>query len=159
MSPTALPAAALSPARLGQIVSSVAASPGSWQGVLRFVPERRWFYRLDLTTDYEVWLLSWLPGQATGFHDHGDAAGAFALALGSLQERTAAVGRTGVRSRVLSAPSVRTFGSAHLHDVRNVSAGPAVSVHAYSPPLTEMTRYDLSENGLIVLDTEAADQW
>ena len=52
MSPTALPAAALSPARLGQIVSSVAASPGSWQGVLRFVPERRWFYRLDLTTDY-----------------------------------------------------------------------------------------------------------
>ena len=105
-----------------------------------------------------MWLLSWLPGQATGFHDHGDAAGAFALALGSLQERTAAVGRTGVRSRVLSAPSVRTFGSAHLHDVRNVSAGPAVSVHAYSPPLSAMRRYRMSPAGLVHAGTDAAGE-
>ena len=156
MTQTAIRAAALSPARLSQLVSSVAASPDCWHGVLRFMPGRRWFCRLDLTSDYEVWLLSWLPGQATGFHDHGDAAGAFALARGCLQERMAAVGRASVRSRLLSAPSVRSFGSAHLHDVRNTSAEPAVSVHAYSPPLSAMRRYQLTPVGLVQTGTDAA---
>jgi hypothetical protein len=43
--------------------------------------------------------------------------------------------------------------------VRNTSEAVAVSVHAYSPPLKEMTRYDLTGAGLVVLDTEAAAQW
>jgi len=158
MPPAALPAAVLSPARLGHLVSSVAASPGSWRSVVRFAPGRRWFCRLDLTSDYEVWLLSWLPGQGTGFHDHGDAAGAFALAQGSLQERTAAVGRAEVRSHVLSVPSVRSFGSHHLHDVRNTSAEPAVSVHAYSPPLSAMRRYEMTPAGLVHAGTDAAGE-
>jgi hypothetical protein len=32
-------------------------------------------------------------------------------------------------------------------------------VHAYSPPLPEMTRYDLIEGQLVRLDTEDAEQW
>ena len=43
--------------------------------------------------------------------------------------------------------------------MRNTSEAVAVSVHAYSPPLNEMTRYDLTESGLVVLDTESAAQW
>src|ERR1700738_770698 len=83
-------APALSPARLGQIAGAVAARPEGWSDVLRFDPRRRWYMRLELADDYEVWLLTWLPGQSTGFHDHGNAAGAFAVARGRVSERTAA---------------------------------------------------------------------
>jgi len=34
-----------------------------------------------------------------------------------------------------------------VHDVRNLSVAPAVSVHAYSKPLTSMTCYDLADGG------------
>ena len=34
-----------------------------------------------------------------------------------------------------------------------------MSVHAYSPPLPEMTRYDLTPGGLVKLETEGAAAW
>jgi hypothetical protein len=44
--------------------------------------------------------------------------------------------------------------------VRNAAASTlAVSVHAYSPPLPEMTRYELTPGGLVKLDTEGAAAW
>jgi hypothetical protein len=64
-----------------------------------------------------------------------------------------------VTAAPVNAGQIRSFGPEYIHDVRNTSAAVAVSVHAYSPPLTEMTRYDLIQGGLVRLDTEAADQW
>lgn len=152
------PAATLSPARLGQIVACAAASPGRWSELVRFEPGRRWYHRLDLADDHEVWILSWLPGQETGFHDHGDAAGAFAVVQGELRERTAAVGRRGVRSRVLPGGRHRSFGPRHVHDVGNVSARPALSIHAYSPPLSAMRRYQMTSTGLVHTAVESAER-
>src|ERR1700722_5493824 len=123
----------LSPARLALVVGAIAASPALWRPLVQFRAGRRWYYRLDQSDPdpaYELWLLSWLPGQRTGFHDHGDAAGAFAVADGELLESTAQVGRRGVRSRPLAAGGVRSFGPAYVHEVRNASDRPAVSVHA-----------------------------
>ncbi|HEY3734587.1 MAG TPA: hypothetical protein VGL63_11790 [Streptosporangiaceae bacterium] len=57
------------------------AQPGSWRGLVRYDPARRWYHRLEITNEYEVWLLSWQPGQGTGFHDHGGSAGAFTAGL------------------------------------------------------------------------------
>jgi hypothetical protein len=59
----------------------------------------------------------------------------------------------------VSAGQVHAFGAEFIHDVRNTSEAVAVSVHAYSPPLKEMTRYDLTGAGLVLLGTEAAAQW
>lgn len=151
-------AAALRPARLGQLVARIAAAEGDWSGLVRFEPGRRWYRRLDLAEDHEVWLLSWLPGQETGFHDHGDAAGAFAVAAGELQESTAVVGRPGVRCRAVPVGRVRSFGSRHVHDVRNVSARPALSIHAYSPPLSAMRRYEMTRSGLVQTAVDSVEQ-
>ena len=49
----------------------------------------------------------------------------------------------------LSAPVKVGFDARRVHDVRNVEAEPAVSVHAYSPPLTSMTFYDLAHGRLV----------
>jgi mannose-6-phosphate isomerase-like protein (cupin superfamily) len=135
--------------RLGHLVGVIAARPASWRDIVRFDASRRWYHRLELTDDYEVWLLSWLPGQSTGFHDHGGAAGAFAVAQGELRERMVPAGQVWASGRTLSAGQVRTFSAGHMHDVVNVWTEPAVSVHAYSPPLTVMRRYELTAGGLV----------
>jgi hypothetical protein len=35
----------------------------------------------------------------------------------------------------------------------------AVSVHAYSPPIPQMTRYELTSGGLVKLATEGPAAW
>ncbi len=49
------------------------------------------------------------------------------------------------------------FGAHYVHDVRNLSDAPAVSVHAYSPPLTTMTYYDLADGVLEPITTLATE--
>jgi hypothetical protein len=54
----------------------------------------------------------------------------------------------------------RTFGPRYIHDVRNAVTGAvAVSVHAYSPPIPQMTRYELTAGGLVKLATEGPAAW
>jgi len=49
------------------------------------------------------------------------------------------------------------FSKHYIHDVRNAGERPAVSVHAYSPPLTSMTYYDLEAGELIPIATVLTD--
>lgn len=137
----------VTPAGLAQIALAVAGRPEEWLSLVRYQPGQRWYQRLTLTEEHEIWLLSWLPGQHTGFHDHGSSAGALAIAQGSLLERAAPGGRPEPSGRILSAGGVRSFGADYVHDVRNESALPAISVHAYSPPLSLMRRYEVRSDG------------
>jgi predicted metal-dependent enzyme (double-stranded beta helix superfamily) len=150
---------AVSDVRLRQLVLDLAASPQRWLHLVEFDPGRRWYQRLLREEDREVWLLSWLPGQRTGFHDHGRSAGAFTIVQGCLRERTAPGGRPEAAGAALLPGSVRSFGPRYIHDVGNESAAPAVSVHAYSPPLTTMDRYDVSGGRLVRAAAETAGQW
>jgi hypothetical protein len=45
------------------------------------------------------------------------------------------------------------FGPDYAHDVRNVSIAPAVSIHAYSPPLSDMNKYELDGDRLVPRET------
>ncbi|MEP6851647.1 MAG: hypothetical protein ABJA87_03175 [bacterium] len=49
------------------------------------------------------------------------------------------------------------FDARRVHDVRNVAREPAVSVHAYSPPLTSMTFYDVADARLVSTSTVATE--
>jgi predicted metal-dependent enzyme (double-stranded beta helix superfamily) len=150
---------AVGDARLRQLVLDLAASPQGWLHLVDYDPARRWYQRLLREEDREVWLLSWLPGQRTGFHDHGRSAGAFTVVQGCLRERTAPGGRPEATGATLLPGSVRSFGPRYVHDVGNESAAPAVSVHAYSPPLTAMDRFDISGGRLVRAAAEMAAQW
>jgi quercetin dioxygenase-like cupin family protein len=144
----------LTVAELEELVRGLAQRPAEWITRIRLDAEGRWYQRIQLSENHEVWLISWLPGQSTGFHDHGGSAGAFAVVWGNLEE-----GLVG-SSQVVEAGSARAFGPKYVHDVRNSSAGSvAVSVHAYSPPLSEMTRYELTQSGLVATGTEGNDDW
>src|ERR1700691_2570610 len=79
--------------QLADVVRRLAASPSEWLTRVRLNPEGRWYERIHLDDSHEVWVISWLPGQATGFHDHGGSAGAFAVVWGTLLERPTAGGQ------------------------------------------------------------------
>ncbi|GAA2090234.1 cysteine dioxygenase [Actinomadura alba] len=144
----------LDPAELAARARRFADHPENWLHRVRLSADGRWYERVHLDDEHEVWLISWLPGQSTGLHDHGGAAGAFTVVLGSLEERGVTTGR------VLASGESRRFGAGYVHDVRNTSTAPAVSVHVYSPPLATMRRYDLDADGrLVELATESADDW
>jgi rhodanese-related sulfurtransferase len=127
----------IAPEELANIVSRFASSDG-WMDKVRLRTERRWYERLFHGPDYDIWVISWLPGQSTGFHDHGASAGAFVVVTGILEEH-----RPGERARMIHPDMPRAFGPDYTHDVRNVSLAPAISIHAYSPPLSEMNEYEL----------------
>ncbi|GLW61887.1 hypothetical protein Arub01_01310 [Actinomadura rubrobrunea] len=139
--------------RLAEMAGALAAAPDDWLRRVRLNPDGRWYERLHRDDDHEVWLISWLPGQSTGLHDHGGSRGAFAVALGELEEDD--LGGT----RRVGTGQTRAFGPDYIHDVRNTSTAPAVSVHVYSPPLAVMNRYELTGAGLVRLAEERAEQW
>jgi hypothetical protein len=166
----------LTPQQLAAEVRRLTAVPAEWVARVRLDPAGRWYEQIQVSDSCELWLISWLPGQSTGFHDHGGANGAFGVVWGELDEHLAGPGATfsagpvgpgsvgpgsvGSTIRAASAGQVRSFGAHHVHDVRNSAVDSvAVSVHAYSPPLSAMTRYDLSPGGLVPIRTEGADDW
>jgi predicted metal-dependent enzyme (double-stranded beta helix superfamily) len=128
---------------LGHIVSLFASSDG-WLDKVRLRAEQRWYERLYHGPDYDIWVISWLPGQSTGFHDHGASSGAFVVATGVLEEH-----RPGERARVIHPGNPRVFAPDYAHDVRNASLAPAISIHAYSPPLSDMNDYELEGERLV----------
>lgn len=122
-----------------------------------FDANRRWHQRLYCDQRVDIWLLSWLPDQGTQLHDHGGSAGSFTVISGVLSEAVYIhTGRDAglLRERELAGRSVG-FDAGYVHDVRNLSDTPAVSVHAYSPPLAAMTFYDLDAGELLQLATVA----
>ncbi len=102
-------------------------------------PARRW-YRLLRGDDFvDVWLISWATEQTAELHDHGGSLGALTVVSGSLVEHRWA--GDGLRTRRLRAGHGAGFPLGYVHDVGNPAPVPAVSVHAYSPPLSAMSYY------------------
>ncbi|MGV9557510.1 cysteine dioxygenase [Streptomyces sp. NPDC003401] len=131
-------------AEFAGLARSVAADRSQWEHLVRYDATSRWYHRLRTGPGYEVWLLSWVPGQGTGPHDHGRSSGVMTVLEGTLTERTERGTRT------LSAPPAgaaapgrsrewgRVFAPGYVHEVVNDTLEPAVSLHVYFPGLTEM---------------------
>jgi len=72
------------PTRLYHLARQLADRTDLWRPHVRFAHESRWSVRVAVTSDYEAWLLTWLPGQGTHWHDHGGSGGAFVVLQGTL---------------------------------------------------------------------------
>jgi hypothetical protein len=141
---------------LSRIAAQLVAEPWLWWPRVRYQASQRFYTRVCADETYEAWLITWLPGQSTGLHDHGGSRGAFVVAKGVLTETTVspAGGHEVVRS--LTHPRVRTFGDAHVHDVANLGRIPAISLHVYAPALTTMRRYERIDEQLHQVSEEKA---
>lgn len=132
---------------LRRITADYAGRQQLWTPLLQYGTFEHWSLRVHADDDVDIWLITWLQQQSTSLHDHGNSAGAFTVVSGRLREYLAPSGSESSREYELAAGKTRSFGARHVHDVYNPYAEPAVSVHAYSPPLTHMSYYALEEDG------------
>jgi hypothetical protein len=124
---------------------------GRYDRLLRGLPhDERWYTRLSGDDELDVWLISWVPDKSTELHDHGGSLGALTVVSGALTE-TRWDGEA-LRRRRLSAGAQAAFPLGWVHDVVRAPApitGPTLSVHAYSPPLTAMSYYEVTERNTL----------
>jgi quercetin dioxygenase-like cupin family protein len=121
------------------LARSIADDRDRWTAVVGYDPVSRWYHRLQTGPGHDVWLLTWLPGQSSGLHDHGPSSGVLTVLRGTLTERS--LTRSGETRRRLPAGSQRVFGPGYLHEAGNDTLEPVVSLHIYFPGLTAMTQY------------------
>lgn len=133
-------------ADLSTLTRSIAAQVRTGAHDVVLDPDRRWYRRLYADPFVDVWLISWATEQATELHDHAGSLGALTVVSGELQEQRW-VAEQGLRTRRLRAGKGATFALGHVHDVVNTEPAHAVSVHAYSPPLTAMSYYAVDPTG------------
>ncbi|WP_370072144.1 cysteine dioxygenase family protein [Streptacidiphilus sp. MAP5-3] len=121
----------------------VAADREHWEPLVRYDALTRWYARLSTGPGHEVWLLSWLPGQGSGAHDHGGSSAVMTVLQGELTERSPRTpgGPADATARTLAAGSQRVIAPGYVHHVVNDTLEPAVSLHVYFPGLTEMNPY------------------
>lgn len=141
------PAWELEALSLDALASRMASAALDWRWIasaLRFDLSRYHREPLFRTSGLELLLASWLPGQASPIHDHGGSEGVTRVLVGTLEELRFA--RVGARARPLEARvhgpgSILLEEEETLHQVRNPTDRPAVSLHLYRPPLAELRVY------------------
>jgi mannose-6-phosphate isomerase-like protein (cupin superfamily) len=132
------------------IAEGLAVSAHSWPGMTH--PTRRVWDVMVAADAFEAWVIAWPPGGAIELHDHGGSSGAIVVASGELTETTVTEHLDGLvrtETTALHAGASTTFEAPHVHDLVNLGAVPAISVHAYAPRLTAMTHYDVANGRLV----------
>src|SRR3954451_12345267 len=133
---------------LRAVVVGMAGRPELWRDRVRHDPHER-TYELLLSDDrLTVWLNCWMDDHDTGFHDHDVSAGAVVVAEGVVVEERLRIDG-GPRRVVYSAGGVFDFAPATIHRVRHGGGGPAVTLHAYSPPLVRTGSYVIGGDGAL----------
>ena len=133
---------------LRELVTSIAADPDTWRPlVCHGVPERH-FEQLWRDDHVDVWVITWMNGNDTGFHDHDVSRGAVAVVEGEIIEERLVVGGPPRRLPHVAGEAF-DFDASHVHRMLQDSDAPAVSIHAYSPPLWRMGTYATGPDGTL----------
>jgi len=131
------------------VANQIATRPALWSHHIEHDPEQRTYKQLLRDEHLDVWLLCWSHDHDTGFHDHDLSAGAVAVVSGSVREERLVLGRSvdAPIARTARAGSSFTFGASDIHRVLHAGTEPAVTIHAYSPPLVRMGSYAIETDG------------
>jgi predicted metal-dependent enzyme (double-stranded beta helix superfamily) len=134
---------------LCRLVAGIAAEPALWQPLMHADTDARHFAQLWLDEHVGIWVITWARGNDTGFHDHDVSSGAVAVVRGEIVEERLVVGGP---PRRLPRRAGGTFGfdASHVHRMRKDDAALAVSIHAYSPPLSRMGAYEVDADGALL---------
>ena len=140
-------APALAIPELRTLVFELAAEPSRWSHLVRHDPSQRVFERLIDEPELEAWLICWMPGHDTGFHDHDLSSGAVTVVSGAVREERLGLAETA--SRVYLPGDTFDFNASEIHRVTHWGAQAAVTVHAYSPRLRRLGAYAFARNGAL----------
>ena len=131
---------------LTELLDGLAGRPDLWRHLVSHRADARTYEQLYRDDHVAVWLICWMNDHDTGFHDHDLSAGALSVVRGSVCEERLVLGGA-PSSRTISAGDTLTFAASDIHRVAHAGSEPAVTLHAYSPPLWRMGAYEILDGG------------
>jgi quercetin dioxygenase-like cupin family protein len=136
----------MSTEELKQFAARLAADRHRWQHLVRHNDDTRVYEQIWDSEEVNAWVICWSEEQDTGFHDHDESAAAILVIEGRVREErlrlgAAPEGRVGGPGTTLFVPPTA------IHRVLHAGEGPAITIHAYSPPLTRTGAYRLGPGG------------
>lgn len=149
--------------QLAELAAEIGRTEELWRPYERHDDEARFYQQLYRDPNLDVWLICWVDGQSTGYHDHDRSSGAVYVCAGSLLEdwfRIEEDGWVREHTTVHEAGGGFDFDAADIHGVRHPGegAGPATSVHLYSPALWRMGHYEPGPRGMRRVGITYADE-
>jgi predicted metal-dependent enzyme (double-stranded beta helix superfamily) len=143
------PGDTLSLTELRALATRLAADPSEWRHLVRHDPAARIFERILDEPSVEAWLICWMAGHDTGFHDHDVSSGAVAVLDGEVREERLILGSAEARSKHYAAGEVFDFSPADIHRVVHHGAAPTVTLHVYSPRIARPGAYSIGPDGAL----------
>jgi mannose-6-phosphate isomerase-like protein (cupin superfamily) len=138
----------LSLPELERFTAELAADPERWQHLIRHAADERVYAQIWDDDEVNAWLICWSEDQDTGFHDHDDSGAGITVISGRVREdRLALAG--GTCSRELGPGQTFTVPPVAIHRVLHAGDTPAVTIHAYSPPLRRTGAYRVGSDGAL----------
>jgi mannose-6-phosphate isomerase-like protein (cupin superfamily) len=125
---------------LHQIVEAWAKTDDAWRSLIRHDEKER---------------VCWMPGHDTGFHDHDHSAAAITVLEGAITEERLSL--TGTVERQIDSGETLTIAREAIHRVRHTGQTPAVTLHAYSPPLQRVGTYEFADDGALLRHPRPAE--
>jgi quercetin dioxygenase-like cupin family protein len=145
----------LQPAELAATLQTWTGKEHDWAPLVRHDEQERTYQLLHRDADVEVYLVCWMPGHDTGFHDHDHSAAAITVVDGAIVEERLAI--TGAVKHTLSNGDTVTIAREAIHRVRHVGEAPATTLHAYSPPLQRVGTYEVADDGALLRHPRPAE--
>jgi predicted metal-dependent enzyme (double-stranded beta helix superfamily) len=134
----------LAPDELEQLVQALVREPEVWQPLVREDGDRV-HELLHLDDRVGVWVVTWMPGHDTRYHDHQRSCGAVVVAEGTIREDRPRWGEDPRRIEPGAGESF-SFDATEIHRMANLSGTRAVTIHAYSPPIQRMGLYTIDDD-------------
>jgi predicted metal-dependent enzyme (double-stranded beta helix superfamily) len=143
------PCDALSLPELRALARRLAGEPSRWRHLVRHDPRARIFERLLDEPSVQAWLICWMPGHDTGFHDHDLSSGAVAVLDGGVREERLILGGASALARQYHAGDLFDISPADIHRVVHDGPEAAVTLHVYSPRIARPGAYSVSPQGVL----------
>jgi quercetin dioxygenase-like cupin family protein len=142
---------------LEAFVQLLAAEPERWAPHVSHDRHQRTYELIWEDENVNAWVLCWSEDHDTGFHDHDVSSAAITVVEGHVRED---------RLRLDGPPKTRIIGPGEtftvppnaIHRVLHAGDRPAVTIHAYSPPLTRVGAYSLGDGGELLREVQEGDE-
>jgi len=138
----------LSPSELEDVAQTLAGRSELWEPLVHADSTHRRYELVYEDDRMDAWVLSWMPDQGTGFHDHYISGVGLCVASGCVREDLMVYGGE-PQSRDLRPGDTRQGGPGYIHRVSHHDGAPAVTVHVYSPRLDWVGQYRLDGDGVL----------
>jgi quercetin dioxygenase-like cupin family protein len=136
----------LAPEQLTRFTEHLVNTPERWEHLVRHSGDVRVYEQIWDDANVNAWMICWSEDQDTGFHDHDASAAAIAVISGHVREDRLTLGG-GPRNRELGPGDTFIVPPTAIHRVLHAGDGPAVTIHAYSPPLRRTGAYRVGPDG------------